>query len=88
MLDIPFKFLGSEITEENSSTEMFESIKAKLKDKLIIVNNSRGENRIRIYSRYTFPLMRFYFLVHQIDKISHGKVEQSCQKTLNTVVKH
>ena len=84
VLDKPFTFLGSEITGENNSSEMFESIKTKLEEKLSNINKStlRGEHKLKIYSIYALSSMRFYLSVHQIHKTHMEKLDDITRKYL------
>ena len=84
VLDKPFKFIESEITGENNSTEMFESTKSKLEDKLNNVNNFtlRGEHKLKTYSRSTLSSKRYYLSVRQINKTHMNKLEDVARKYL------
>ena len=70
VLTKPMKFLGSEVTENNSPNAMFAMIFSKLKTKLENINKStlRGENKVNIFARYALPSMRYYMSVHHITR--------------------
>jgi hypothetical protein len=77
VIDKPMKFLGSEVTENNTLSAMFAFLYSKLKQKLENIDKStlRGEHKSAIYSRYALPSIRFYFSVHQIHKTHEEKLD-------------
>ena len=71
------KFLGSEVTENNSPDAMFPMIFSKLETKLENINKStlRGEHKVNIYARYALPSMPYYMSVHHIHKIHEAQLD-------------
>ena len=80
----PMKFLGSEVTSENTPAAMFASLFSKLKSKLENINKStlRGEYKVNIYSRYSLPSMRFYLSVHQMHWTHMTELDNLAKKYL------
>jgi hypothetical protein len=80
----PMKFLGSEVTKENTPVAMFASLFSKLKSKLENIEKStlRGELKVSIYSRYSLPSMRFYLSVHQMHQTQMTELDNLAKKYL------
>ena len=78
VIDKPFKFLGSEITEENTPSAISVLLESKLETKLSNIDKSslRGEHKVAIYSRYALPSLRYYMSVHHIHKVQ----QENCKK--------
>ena len=66
VVEKPMKFLGSEVTGDNSQSAMFASMKTKLETKLenISKNTLRGQYKLNIYSRYALPSMHYFMSIH------------------------
>ena len=77
VLTKPMKFLGSEVTENNSPNAMFAMIFSKLEIKLENINKStlRGEHKVNIYARYALPSMRYFMSVHHIHKTHEAQLD-------------
>ena len=77
VVDKPMKFLGSEVTGNNTPSAMFAFLYSKLKQKLENIDKStlKGEHKSTIYSRYALPSLRFNFSVHQIHKTHEQKLD-------------
>ena len=77
VIEKPLKFLGSEVCGVNTPSAMFASLFEKLKEKLENIEKStlRGEYKVKIYSRYAIPSLRFYFSVHQIHQGHEDKLD-------------
>ena len=80
----PQKFLGSIVTALNKPQEMFTFLSEKLNKKLENIDNSslRGENKLKIYSRYALISMRYHLSVHDIHKIHLDKLDNIARKFL------
>ena len=78
------KFLGSEVTDENSPHAMSASLYSKLEIKLENIDNStlRGEYKANIYARYALPSLRYYMSVHHIHKTHQDKLDNLAKKYL------
>ena len=84
VLDKPMKFLGSEVTGNNTPSAMFAFLELKLKTKLENIDacTLRGEYKVNIYSRFALPSIRFYFSVHHIHKTHMDKLDNIARKFL------
>ena len=82
--DKPQKFLGSIVTALNKPQEMFEFLSDKLNKKLQNIDNSslRGENKMKIYTRYALISMRYHLSVHDIHKTHLEKLDNIARKYL------
>ena len=80
----PQKFLGSFVTALNKPQEMFTFLSEKLNKKLQNIENSslKGENKMKIYSRYALISMRYHLSVHDIHKIHLDKLDNIAKKFL------
>jgi hypothetical protein len=76
--DAPEKFLGSNITFSGKSSDIYAIVKSKLES--IITNISscmiRNEFKLRVYTQYAIPSIRYLLTVHeltdtQLDKLDH-----------------
>ena len=63
-------FLGSLITSHNKDSDIFEYIKDKLESGLTNIDNSliRNEYKLRVYTDYFLPSMRFHLTVNDMTK--------------------
>ena len=70
MKEEPIKFLGANITFKNNAEDQYELLKEKLEEKFNNVDDTkiRGEYKIKIYSKYILPSMRFNLSVQNIRK--------------------
>ena len=84
VLEKPMKFLGSEVTEDDSPHAMFVKIHSKLETKLDNINKStlRGEYKANIYARYALPSIRYYMSVHHIHKTHQEQLDSLARKYL------
>ena len=84
VIDKPMKFLGSEVTGENTPNVMSAFLETKLKTKLENIDSCtlRGEYKLNIYSRYALPSIRFFFSVHHIHKTHMDKLDNIARKFL------
>ena len=82
VVDKPLKFLGSEVTSENTQSAMFALINKKLNEKLENIDKSslRGEYKLNIYTRFALPSMRYYFSVHQLHQTHMNQLDNSVKK--------
>ena len=82
----PMKFLGSEVTAQNTPHAMFAAIHSKLEKKLKNIDAStlRGEYKVNIYSRYALPSMRFYLAVHQMHMTHMEQLDALTRKFLKS----
>ena len=89
VLDKPMKFLGSEVTRDNSQSAMFAVMSSKLESKLQNINRStlRGEYKLKIYSRYALPSMRYFMSVHYIHKTHMDKLDSLARKYIKIWLK-
>jgi hypothetical protein len=80
----PMKFLGSELTGDNTPHAMFDLIHSKLKLKLDNIDTCmlRGEYKANIYTRYALPSIRYYLTVHTIHKTHMEKLDSLTRKYL------
>ena len=84
VLDKHMKFLGSEVTGDNSESAMFSIMKTKLETKLENINKStlRGEYKLKIYSQYALSSMRYFMSVHHINKTHMDNLDSLARKYL------
>ena len=89
VLEKPMKFLGSEVTGDNSQSAMFASMKTKIETKLENINKStlRGEYKLNIYSCYALPSMRYFMSVHYINKTQMDQLDRLVRKYLKLWLK-
>ena len=86
VIEKPLKFLGSEVTADNTPNAMFAFICSKLKEKLKNIGNSslRAEYKLNIFSRYTLPSMRYYLSVHQLHKTHMNDLDDIVRKNIKS----
>ena len=84
VVDEPMKFLGSEIGGVNTPQEMAALIYLKLRTKLENIDKStlRGEFKVKIYSRYALPSMRYYLNVHQLHQCHMNQLDSLAKSFL------
>ena len=82
VLDKPLKFLGSEVTSDNTPSAMYVFLNSKLTTKLENIDKCtlRGEYKLNIYRRYALPSIRFYFSVHNIHKTHLENLDNQARK--------
>ena len=84
VLEKNMKFLESEVTGDSSKSAMFASMKLKLETKLENIHKStlRGEYKLKIYSQYALPSMRYFMSVHHITKTHMDKLDNMVRQYL------
>ena len=89
VLDKHMKFLGSEVTGNTTESAMFATMKTKLETKLENINKSslRGEFKLKIYTQYALPSMRYFMSVHHINKTHMDKLDSLVRKYLKIWLK-
>ena len=85
----PLKFLGSRITFKNNASDHFQVLQELLEEKLSNLEKCsvRGEYKVKIYSRYIMPSLRFHFSVHNIHQTHLDKLDHLARRYLKTWLK-
>ena len=78
------KFLGSLVTAKNTDLDVFNYIKDKLTLGLHNIDKSlvRNEYKLRIYSKYFLPSLRFHLTVNDLAKTHLDKLDAIARRSL------
>ena len=78
----PEKFLGSQITFSGKQSDIFEYVYNGINDALVNIENTsiRNEHKLKVYSRYLIPAIRFKLTVHELTATNLSKLDQLCDR--------
>ena len=77
IVNSPEKFLGSQITFSGKQNDIFSYIYDGITQSLDNIDNSliRGEYKLKVYSNYLLPALRFKLTVHEITNSNLAKLD-------------
>ena len=89
ILDNPEKFLGSQITYHGKQNETFDFVKTAIQKSLTNIDstNIREEYKLRVYSQYLLPAIRYKLTVHDITRTNLDRLDAMCDRYIKKWLK-